>query len=95
MPFFDLMRLNISIFISLDQLEPVIEINLSHNSDIIRKFLRNLRHSEVLEKYDNVKLKVFDNFGDIETRYITYDMLVKIKKDNIEIEQKEFLRHLK
>ena len=55
MSFFDLMRLNISIFISLDQLEPVIEINLSHNSDIIRKFLRNLRNSEVLEKYDNVK----------------------------------------
>ena len=52
MALFDLMRLSISIYISLDQLEPVLEINHSHNSGTIRKFFlkRNLRHYEGLEK---------------------------------------------
>ena len=77
--------MNFCIYISLDQQKSDIEINHPHNSGTIGLFLRNLRYYEGLEKYDNVEIKIFDNFGDIETRYKTDDIITKIKKDNTEI----------
>ena len=53
--------------------------------------MRNWRHYEGLEKYNNEEIKIFDNFGDIEAN----DILTTIKKNNTEIEQKEFLKQNK
>ena len=43
-----------------------------------------------IKKYDYEEIKIFDNFGDIEEKYETNDALTTIKKDNTEIEQKNF-----
>ena len=48
MAFSDLMRLNISIYISLDQKEHEIKINHPQNSGTISLLLRNNRHYEEL-----------------------------------------------
>ena len=85
MAFSNLMRLNISIFISLYQKVLEIEINYPHNSGTICMFLRNWRHYEGFEKYNNEKIKIFDNFDDIETKCESNDILTTIKKNNIEI----------
>ena len=89
------MRLNISIYISLDQQELDIEINFSHNSGTICVFLRNWRHYEGLEKYNNEEIKIFDHFCDIETKCEANDILITIKKNNFENEQKDFLKQNK
>ena len=47
-----------------------------------------LEYYEGEEKYDNVEIKIFDYFEYIEARYKTNNMLIKIKKDNTEIELK-------
>ena len=92
MNFYDLMRLNISIYTSLDQQEPEIEINHPYNSNTICMFFRNWRHYEGLEKYDKEEIKIFDNYGDIEAKYETNDILTTIKKSNTKIEQKELYK---
>ena len=43
-----------------------------------------------IKKYDNEEIKIFNNFDDIEAKYETNDALTTIKKDNTEIEQKNF-----
>ena len=47
------------------------------------------------KKYENIEIKIFDNFGDIEAKYETNDTLTTIKKDNIDIEQNEFIKQNK
>ena len=42
-------------------------------------------YNEGLEKYDYVEIKILKNFGDIESRYKTNNMLINIEKDNTEI----------
>ena len=60
MAFFEMMGFNISIYTSLDQNFPEVEINHSHFIGVINLFLRNWRHYEELQKYqedgDNVKI---------------------------------------
>ena len=56
---------------------------------------QNWRHYEGLEKYNNEEIKIFDHFGDIEAKCEENDILTTIKKNNIEIEQKEFLKQNK
>ena len=41
-----------------------------------------------LKKYDNLEIKIFDNFSDIEAKYEVNDIITTIKKDNTGIELK-------
>ena len=75
MAFSDMMRLNISIYTSLDQKFPEVEINLPHNIWDINHFLRNWRNYEGLQKHQengyNIKfytqedLKNFNDYNDV------------------------------
>ena len=70
-----MMRLNISIYTSLDQKFPEVEINHPHNIGVINFFLKNWRLYEGLQKHQengyNVKfftledLKNFNDFNDV------------------------------
>ena len=42
-----------------------------------------------------MEIKIFNNFGDIEAKYETIDILAKFKKDNTGIEQKELFKQNK
>ena len=95
MKFSDLIRLNISIYTSLDQQQTEIEINLQHNSNTIFMFLRNWRHYEGLEEYNNEEIKIFDSFGDIKAKYKNKWYTDYIKMDNTGIEQKNYLNKIR
>ena len=89
MAFSDMMRLNISIYTSLEQKFPEIEINHPHNIGVINHFLRNWRHYEGLQKHqedcDNVKffttenLKNSNDYNNVITNIKTIERIVNIK----------------
>ena len=60
-----MMGLNISIYTSLDQIFPEVEINHPHFIGVINIFLRNRRHYEELQKHqedgDNVKFYTMED----------------------------------
>ena len=53
--------------------------------------MRNWKHYEGLLKNDSVEIKIFNNFGDIESRCQINNMLYNINKYNTEIEPKKLL----
>ena len=81
MAFFEMMGFNISIYTSLDQNFPEVEINHSHFIGVINLFLRNWRHYEELQKYqedgDNVKLYTME---DLKNSHCFNDVIPNIKR---------------
>ena len=88
-----MMRLNISIYTSLDQNAPEVEINYPHNIEVISLFLRNWRHYEGLQKHqedgDNVK---FYSMEDLKHSNNDNDVIPNVIKDRKEVKSDEFVK---
>ena len=76
-----MIRLNISIYISLDQNLLEIEINHPHNTEVINLFLRNWRHYDGLQKHqeDCDKVKFF-TMEDLKNSHDFNDVIPNIKR---------------
>ena len=76
-----MMGLNISIYTSLDQNFPKVEINHPYNIGVINLFFRSWRHYEGLQKHqedgDNVK---FYTMKDLKKSHEFNDVIPNIKK---------------
>ena len=88
-----MMRLNISLYTSLDQNVPEVEINQPHNIGVISLFLRNRRHYEGLQKHqkdgNNVKFYFME---DLKNSNDDNDVIPNIIKNRIEVKKDEFVK---
>ena len=79
--FSDLMRININMFTSLDQITPEFEINRPHNISKFEYFFkRNWRHYEGLQKHQEKGGLVIKTIDDLKISDFNKDAILNIKK---------------